>query len=403
MRYLLLISLLFVAYTGRCQPELNTIATDQQGQFRRIGKESGPATIQKSIEITGEHLDRLQALEVTFMLPLSVTYCNYKNINLTLCRTEGYSLLATKVERYWEDRVQHHKNAEYRFDSCKMTHFIQDTFTGPVVFEGNGTTILSMKECKFSGAVLFTRLSADTLEFQNCSFYSTATIESSPRLKCIELGKLAVPSNCIDMTNIGTADNVCELYIGDIDVSKLKLNYADFHLTFDNNLKLHQVEAMYELMLRKQGEYGYTDGYKKLDMEYKDYKLSHGAGNIQDRFSKLWWNYGYNKEYIFRWTAVAFLILYVMLLLFFSYFINNVYTIDNLKERWDKEQAGTAARKALIKPCIALFYTCLIFFGIKLDVSKFKYDNMWAVVFIYVFYLFGVLCLVFIANYVLLK
>lgn len=168
------------------------------------------------------------------------------------------------------------------------------------------------------------------------------------------------------------------------------------------------VNFMYENLIAMQEEQGYKEGQKKLDIEYKDFQLRN-YWRLDLFFSKHWWNYGYDKERIFLWTARFFLLFLLINLVLWRYFYRTVYSIEVLKpfiEPGYGENPGKLNR-LFYYMLGSLFYSFLIFFGVKLDVSNFRMKrnivSVISVAYLYTFYIIGIVCLVFIANYVLLK
>jgi hypothetical protein len=248
--------------------------------------------------------------------------------------------------------------------------------------------------------------SFDLLYFYGCSFKCPLTISSSPGLKKLRF-EWATGDQGIDLSDINMAPgSECELTLIGTDASKIKLNYVDFKLVLDSSeyTTTSSILYTYRQMLKCQLDNGFEKGYRKLDIEYKDFLLSK-YWNFQDYLSKIWWNYGYNKEYIFSWTWKIFLAFYIVVLTFFNFFISKVYDLESLRQRWESERTNVipGLRLFLMRVQLSFLYSAIIFFGIKLDVSKLKFLHIGAVILIYGFYLMGILCVVFIGNYLLLK
>ncbi len=165
---------------------------------------------------------------------------------------------------------------------------------------------------------------------------------------------------------------------------------------------------MFQNLLAMQDKYGYVGGKEKLQIQYNNLCLE-GSWTFELFFSKWWWNYGYDKGRIFWWTGGLFLLFFFVNHWNHKYLVNEVYSIKALEPLFKMSYyESLKGPHRLERPFLgALFYSALIFFGVKLDVSAFKINhsgkNIFFVVYLYTFYVIGIVCLVFIANYILLK
>jgi len=117
--------------------------------------------------------------------------------------------------------------------------------------------------------------------------------------------------------------------------------------------------------------------------------------------SKYWWNYGHNMTFVFSWGLKLFLLFFVLSVIFFDTFINDVYTIENLKTKWDIEKSSKTLRRMWVRSYLSFLYACMIFFGVKLNVGTFKYTRLGFVYLLHFFYLSGLLCIICIGSYIL--
>lgn len=189
------------------------------------------------------------------------------------------------------------------------------------------------------------------------------------------------------------------IYLYKSDISKFHFDYFHFKLTFTDPTNPGYVipndekEAIYEALLANFKSRGQELSYEELDKEYQDFKWSiqpwplSYLGNI----IKWWWNFGYNKEWVFRNTF--FLVLFFTLVnFFFLNKLNSVYHISfipkdlgNIKGLW-----------------YSLIYTCIVFFPLALTRDNIKKTSGWLVYIVFI-YLTGLLCVAYMANFVLAK
>ena len=308
-----------------------------------------------------------------------------------------------KGKVYRESNIRYPSSAFYWDFNCESADFVNNTFSLTQFSHFNAKRI-QFDSCRFTTSA-YLQLDGEELVFFNTHIKGQMNIASSPNLRQLSFALCKIEDEGIDLSNIHIADNKeCKLVVFNTEVSKIKLNYINFILELDTSFSTSYNLSLYEHLLNVQKQNGFTDGYRKLDIEYRDYRLQK-FWNVQDYFSKHWWNYGYNKEYIFQWTWKFFVVFFLIIFSRFPYFISRIYPIENLNNRWKMENRWGIpfSRKLLFRFWMSFFYSCIIFFGIKLDIERIKFSNIWAVIFIYLFYLLGVICVVFIGNYVLLK
>lgn len=173
------------------------------------------------------------------------------------------------------------------------------------------------------------------------------------------------------------------------------LKYCMKAAYFPGPLSKDQILSTYEQVLKNFKDNGQTDSYEALDIEYRDFK------NSSFILPHIWNLYGYRREWVFYW-ALAFLAFFTITTTFFLPILNKptaeggVYHIDNLNidpatERWYN------------RLWYAFMYTSTLFFILKVDVSKLNFKKKAGVFYIVLIYSLGVLCLGYMANFVLQK
>ena len=150
------------------------------------------------------------------------------------------------------------------------------------------------------------------------------------------------------------------------------------------------------------------ESYKILDVEYRDSVYQNGGWydrNIANPLQKHWWNYGYNKELIFLWSFVFLLFFSLANLWLYPKLMERVYTIEFLEKI---DQSKNAGKKKWIPYTLqTITYTFIIFFGLKMDLEKFKKAavSQHPVLFVYLMsiYVLGLVCLGFIVNFIIAR
>jgi hypothetical protein len=177
-------------------------------------------------------------------------------------------------------------------------------------------------------------------------------------------------------------------------------DYVEYCLSrggFPQALSRDEVLSTYEKVLKNFELNGQMESYEALDIEYRDFE--HGGWfNI----NHIWNRYGYNKEWIFYWSA-GFLLLFTLITSFFIVDFNQkiknngVYYLENITLDHPGEKFF------ILKRFIHSFvYTASVFFllGLKIENLNFRRSG---VIYILLVYSTGILCLGYIANFVLAK
>lgn len=198
------------------------------------------------------------------------------------------------------------------------------------------------------------------------------------------------------------------IYLYKTDISKLHLDYIHFSLllpdstiSYYNEKKMaltsDDKESMYEALLSNFKTRGQNQSYKICDVEYHTYKWKrHWLSSIFVWLPKYWWNWGYNKEYIFYWI-IAFVLFFSLTTSFFLSKLNpDVCHISNIPLDAHK-------KKYPRRLWYSFMYTCIIFFSFTLKLDNIKFDKILSSIYIIMIYVIGLVCLGYLANYILQK
>lgn len=166
----------------------------------------------------------------------------------------------------------------------------------------------------------------------------------------------------------------CKIALYGSDISKISINMDLFELWFPGpDSSYEQKVSVYEKVLKKLHEDGFTESYQRLDIEYQKLKLEHSGLSALAWFQDIWWRFGYSKERVFMWAG-AFLGVFFGLFLWRFRRLYDIYPIDFLHLNTH------ALRRSAINPFSYAFryiihvilYTLIVFFGLKLDLDKFR-------------------------------
>lgn len=198
----------------------------------------------------------------------------------------------------------------------------------------------------------------------------------------------------------------CHIALAGADISKIKLNMALFTLWFPKDIYISYDGqlSVYESVLKKLKDDGLMESYQILDIEYRRFKYKYGGffgGYIPNTFWHGLWNYGYSKWHVFAWAFGLWVVFSLLNLIFFYPKLSeSVYPIPFLEKL--ETSPLTWVKKRLFYFFPVVIYTAIVFFGLKMDVGKFKNgvvrEHPGLFVYLMVVYVVGLVCLGFIVN-----
>ena len=184
------------------------------------------------------------------------------------------------------------------------------------------------------------------------------------------------------------------------------------HFPYDDDINSDMKTNTYERLLKTQKDNGFTSSYEKLDKDYAEFKYiksgkySFFGGWILNMVNKYWWGYGYDKTLIIVNTLLIFVLFSLINCIFFPWILN-IYEVHNIKSLGAAVTAKNVILQRIKIVPIAFFYTGLIFFGLKFSTENLKYkENLigWRffnLVYFFVIYISGLVCLGYLANFIL--
>ncbi len=191
------------------------------------------------------------------------------------------------------------------------------------------------------------------------------------------------------------------------DVSKFHLNYTYFRLLplgYDGKeLPRDEAISLYEQLLKNFKDRGQWESYQKLDIEYQQYKWRTGPKIIRwfGYVSDGWWRFGYARQRVFMW-AFGLLILFSFLTLPMLPFLQReVYPLEAISKI---QRPYYHWRRRL---WYSFVYTGTLFFKLTLKTEKIcfgaKARHIWGTLYVLLVYVVGIVCLAYMANFVLQK
>jgi hypothetical protein len=208
----------------------------------------------------------------------------------------------------------------------------------------------------------------------------------------------------------GMPDVIHNIYLYKSDISKIHFDYIHFKLLFTNPISHHKLtpdatKSIYEQVLKNFKDRGQEISYENLDIEYQDYKW--GDENIwwKKQFGKLikwWWNYGYSKENVFFHSAY-FVFLFTLLNFFILNLLQDVYNVSKIPKTRKLRFKNYRVAQLLLRLWYSFAYTSTIFFKLSIKTEEIDFKHAVRSLYILFIYTLGLICLAYMANFVLQK
>ncbi len=286
-----------------------------------------------------------------------------------------------------------------QFDSTTFKNFVSFNLShlhGPIRFIAT----------KFDGFTDFSDIQQDISTKLNFSFCQLPEI--------LDFSYNNFIGNEVDFTTANLLpDRLCYINLYNTDISKIKIDYSHFRLYFrdryaNDTLSDAKTRIIYENLLKCFIDKGQKEDAEILDVAYHNYLLPFKWWYW---IPKIWYKFGYCKFWIFGWT-----LLFILLFSFFTYrsidrLANEVYTIKNIPSLYPLKRYGRI-RIFKIETCnyfiwrrwwYTLVYTISIFFLFSLHIDDLKFGNKSGVAYVIFVYAIGLICIAYMANFVLQK
>ena len=294
-------------------------------------------------------------------------------------------------------RSKFDEKVEYKATNFNSTaNFIETIFNSVADF--SQTTFTGKSD--FSYAAFHHK----SVDFSNAKFKDNIIVYEAKMPKQIYLKNVILEKE-LDLTAIAKKEpnQKCDIYLYGTDVNKVRLNYRQFKLAFEEEYGFDQKSNVYYSLLKKQRNDGFTKSYEILDIEYQ--KIYHYDG-IEKGYlywiNKWWWNFGYNKERIFLHAGWLFLLFFIINYIGFNHLVNKVYIVENIKNAIEKYRRNTENPFYYVKIFPTVFYyTSLIFFGLNININNFNFSRPLGTAYIFLIYISGLVCIAYMFNYVI--
>ena len=291
--------------------------------------------------------------------------------------------------------------------------FSHDTFRQPAYFDDvSFAANTHFVAALFSHYAKFANLQSTGnvgMQFDDAALPDTLDFSQNPALKC-KIDLTTANFDRPDRNDPSFEEYIRPhyLFLYNTDISRFKLDYFHFRLLLPDStitptlgirhqrISKDEKEAMYLSLLNNFKQNGQKESYKRLDIEYQQFRWRNSWRRWFVWVPCIWWNFGYNKEYVFIWIAGS--------LLLFSLINAGCLRLLNTQvyEAIDPEKLKdlTGFRK---RWWYSVQYTANIFFRLTLDQSAMRFERLGMTIYFFCIYILGVLCLGYLANFILQK
>jgi hypothetical protein len=201
----------------------------------------------------------------------------------------------------------------------------------------------------------------------------------------------------IDLTHIfdNHLVNKIRLYLHGTDVSKVRFNYRDFTIVLDD-WRYDEKQILYKVLKDQYEKLGMRESYMLADIDAQN--LEYDNGNwfnfVSGRISWWWWHFGYDKSRVLKNSAILFIIFFgINLLVGLPNLLSKGYPIKKIPTQniWWRKFIYT------------FLFTGIVFWGINLDKKTLNLEHLRYVFYILLQYLVGLICLAYLANFIISK
>ncbi|TRX52377.1 hypothetical protein FNH22_21940 [Fulvivirga sp. M361] len=333
------------------------------------------------------------------------------------------------------DRIAHFQGTPFNsladFRSAKfnsLANFSSADFNSLADFRSaNFNSSADFSSADFHSLMDFRNVRFDSLanfagaKFKDESSFSRMKLPKILILRNVSVNKIIDLSETELSSTMKAEGKKCSLDLRDSPIKKFKLRYEKFCVYRPDSISSEDYEKLtnvYEALLKNFSDNGYRISYETLDKEYQEFTLTKNPNKSWFRkkmdyglnfLNKHWSDYGYDKSRIWLFTGGFFLLFLLINWLRLPRLAFNVYPIDKISEQlYQNRKYKISLRKKGRYPhfnfsnlILAVYYTALIFFGLRMSTDKIEFKKHFSVGYIFLQYVVGLICLAYLANYII--
>ena len=295
-----------------------------------------------------------------------------------------------------------------RFDTT--CHFSFGQFDRRATFHrADFDTITRFNNAVFLDGAEFLNANFDSLlDFSNAKIRGRLDFSGAYLPMHLDLSGMEELEGTVDLMRVrpSKSKGECMVNLLNTDVSKVLLDYSNFKLMFPKETGFDDKVRVYEDLLEQFKARQMDDSYKKLDIEFTQFKYREKRENTANFLQQMWWNYGYDKNRIFIWILRILLFFTVINTFFIRRLLSAISELPFLTRK-------TVEKHHLHHPIIAYFlnfpgtllYTFILIVsgssGLSIIKDHTKIPNIVWMLYLIVLSLIGLSLSLFIFNYII--
>ncbi|MCE7992427.1 MAG: hypothetical protein HEP71_10615 [Roseivirga sp.] len=284
----------------------------------------------------------------------------------------------------------------------------------------------------FNKAVSLIAGSANEIYMRESNFGDTLRLNGIEIAEDLDLDKITLP-NYLELAQLdvgglihlnGTSLNrdmeenkkKCVIELFGIPVDKISFSFENFELYTPDKPDISQFDdynQIFENLIKKFTASGQLSSLEEVTKQHKRYKYlkdptqNKYLGMFMNFVNREWNDYGYSKVRIWLWTGGFFIFFWLINWLRFPHIYIHAYSTPSLANAVETRNYNTkAARRNFFNfraLDLSLYYTAIIFFGLKIESANFNFNNRRGVLYIAGQYIVGIICLAYLANFIIVK
>lgn len=284
------------------------------------------------------------------------------------------------------------KQLDFSFCTFYQPFRMSVIFGGKVIVQGESKF---MESADFSYSEFF-----DSLVFTNTAFYDELKLKHCKLPTAIRFDKVDLRGERkVDFSGSRLQDEnaKCKLVLRETDVSNMVLPYNLFEFEFREPTNFEKQEQAYEVTIKNCLDAGMLESAQEWDIELSKLRnvRKYGFfGHIGNLINTIWWNFGYDKLWVWFWMLGFFAVFFTINYRFLDE-MTDVYHDEEVIGSFLKESKTKARAIKKHRSMLALVFTSTIFFNFKLAISALDFRYPGRVSYIFLVYVIGTLHVVF--------
>lgn len=348
--------------------------------------------------------------QAIFTSKVDLTYCLFNTIvnfygavfqkSATFYRTKFYDINFTDVAFL----------GPANFSQVKITsrsYFVDANFDDKVSFnETNFGHTTDFTHTIFKRSVDFSNAKfGQTAVFSRSEFYGEVNFDNTYMPDYLDFSYIQKINTPINMNAIQNQFNrIRQINLVGTNIKKLILDYSLYKLHFPPDTSDSLIMGVYQNLIYVQKQLGFTEGFKKISIEFKTYQYTKNAQYIRYFFDKYMWNFGFDISNLL--TIVLLVILFFTLIngFFYRRLVHSTYKVPFL-DIYSHNQ--TIEKNAFFRYFfylpLAFFYTILVLLGgifAAIKIKDIRRQHVLLSIYFVVMVICGFLCTFIMLKYV---